>query len=1283
MCRALLAYNGRGDIVLNGELLNSWDGLGGIESENVGIKYSTSIADHSRAVIMVNGVVIESLEIQGENLCEELALDFPLACSLPESRSELAVDAVAIAAAKEMISAILSAVIPEAQKIAVLNALYPVLEKMQTRSRSNKREDNLSERLRETFKKIAKGEMKDRAFLPNTKPFRALRIPDAIYLDSRIYAADLAEISGMKKCERFHSDAGYQLYVTDFEEESDEFIIEDGRRLVIDRQVYERQKDAPAAINVYLSNLDSTGQNKKEETIGRVGAVNADAGFDQTASRVGKFTPEKSTGTTAETEAEDKRRETIFKVIQLNWARFNKEFFLEFYALSQGERENLVRDKVLEAISTLLDDFKDKKKIMDGIQKIMSDFAGMFFDFEGRVSEYLKNYIDVDIFFVKEVTLYRWLCFFEEYNCEGMMHLTDRAAAFHDESRSGKRFQMEYLRRKTYLNDVLQLGAYFPLGELEEYFREYDEEYLVAYVEFMNNFMEVSKHRSDPHCREADVSPAVGIEKDCLRRADFIFRNKLMDKPVDEIRAISDLIYEASVNYPWDDQRFNLTEIPPDKRKIFIAVSKGGPDHPVNFTKIKYQNVPRSCRGYLMYILEGGEILNEKDSAENGIEQEEYQAELPLSALVQAKKEDEHYFQEFSGTPLALAIHTLETQNGIDRSKATRDIMHSAESQIVNDGYLWIREILQNSLDAVKKNRGQSAEIPKVRVDTYLCAQSREARGINKDETEELDLVVEASDPVGMDLHTIINYLLIPNESNKKDDEGATGRFGQGFFTVFGDAKEVRIKTSVGDGVVQYLRITPIKDNAGKIIDFFVEMSEVSEEFKGTIIQKVMATDMPQVEAAFCRSAVVSYGGLLDRGAIELDFRGKEVNTPRTVLAEINIPRLGTVKIYDAAENALTQNGLFIKELDGELLAGIPTKLREAIEKNGIALDIPASVKLIKSRSDIAKKKEIVPLLVEYLPILVLRAYLESVVLGKAEIPNIPYDYFEGLSHRQVASYVANDAKKIASNEPLVNYERYLQDEDAFTQLLTCLPCVMMGGERISIFELANRIDRDPDSVEIDKLPPSIAEKIKYAAARKSQEQKDIETAENEYGIDDTMIMNDSELPMDSGVREEAGLYYAYDRLVRFIFSHINAAAVRPAYYLQIGQSLAHAWPASGSIGFNLYFLAEIMPDFEKIVEQKLPAGDVKVQKFLEDVIRLCTHERRHNLEGTEETQWTHNDVFFAGQREIIARLVKDKAVDFQLILDEIYSEFIPTFISAREMTERITIESLHPPQKA
>lgn len=70
---------------------------------------------------------------------------------------------------------------------------------------------------------------------------------------------------------------------------------------------------------------------------------------------------------------------------------------------------------------------------------------------------------------------------------------------------------------------------------------------------------------------------------------------------------------------------------------------------------------------------------------------------------------------------------------------------------------------------------------------------------------------------------------------------GSLSRFRMGWLTCLTGAGEVRVRTSVGDGRVTYLRFIPIRDKTGKVIDAEVEAS-VAEEQTGRISEMTWFT---------------------------------------------------------------------------------------------------------------------------------------------------------------------------------------------------------------------------------------------------------------------------------------------------------------------------------------------------------------------------------------------------------------------------------------------------------
>ena len=848
------------------------------------------------------------------------------------------------------------------------------------------------------------------------------------------------------------------------------------------------------------------------------------------------------------------------------------------------------------------------------------------------------------------------------------------------------------------------------MSKLQKEFEEYENEVFYNCLRFINNL------NSSLYGFSLKDDEKSNLES----RAIFLIANSISKLPIAEQKEITE----------------NLCKKEPMKLycPIGLAIDK------------QYHLIPRAIRGYAMYIVEGGEILDEKGYEDARIDAESYDGAIPLSKMVQAKRDNEKYFTNFNEEPAQLIEQCNASQIGIDSSKAMRDIFHSTESQIVNDGYLWIREILQNSVDAVQKERKGYKEAPQVKVDSYLRKNPIEItnsqilkileegvkkqypdhwhifenyiieqlgydtdkltpenfqdildsfsvlQGSNKENffssskiqelkdefknksTKEPDLVVEVKDPVGMNLNEVVNYLLIPAETSKYGDEETIGKFGQGFFTVFIDAKEVHIKTSQGDGRVSLAKITPIKDKDNAILDFKIEISESEEDFKGTTIQKIVDTDMPEVEAAFVKSSVVSYGGLLDANAINLNFRDTAVNAPRDVLAEQNIPDLGRMKIYSANENAMTQNGLFIKELDEELLDTIPENIKKIFGKLGIVVDIPPKVKLIKSRNDIARKQEVLPQLQEAMPILALRGYLQSFSQGQVNLDNLPYDYFYAdnvnFGRLEVSSQIEEDAQKITQGEALESYEEYLKDENKLIQLLTVVPFIGVDNEKLSLQQLAIKFAQNPESVDIENLPANIQKKLKKSQDKNKEQKQNLELAKKEYESTSTMVKNDFSLPENTELMKKASVYYAYDHLFKEILKAMDSGDVETKYYLQVGESVAHAPQDGNSIGFNLDYLSTKLLTLADSIRDKTPVESQEIQNFIKEIASTITHERQHNKEKSAD--WTHNDEFFKGQRRVIANLIQNDSLKLKRIFGHIYDNFTDAYVEPKEFIKEV-----------
>ena len=62
--------------------------------------------------------------------------------------------------------------------------------------------------------------------------------------------------------------------------------------------------------------------------------------------------------------------------------------------------------------------------------------------------------------------------------------------------------------------------------------------------------------------------------------------------------------------------------------------------------------------------------------------------------------------------------------------------------------------------------------------------------------------------------------------------------FGQGFFALAVGAKEIRVKSGVGNGTTTYVTLTPVLSRDSEM-DFTVQYDIVNEDFTGTTIERI------------------------------------------------------------------------------------------------------------------------------------------------------------------------------------------------------------------------------------------------------------------------------------------------------------------------------------------------------------------------------------------------------------------------------------------------------------
>ena len=158
---------------------------------------------------------------------------------------------------------------------------------------------------------------------------------------------------------------------------------------------------------------------------------------------------------------------------------------------------------------------------------------------------------------------------------------------------------------------------------------------------------------------------------------------------------------------------------------------------------------------------------------------------------------------------------------------------------------------------------------------------------------------------VGMNLQTTIGVLLQPSVSGWLNSDLL--HFGQGFYTLFRGAEEVRIRTTK-DEVTTLIRLIPVKDK-GTLLDLTMEVTQESAggAKSGTAIEWVTSAEDPTLPFLADLGTTWSLCRFFDPAKMKLVWNDTQINQDIEVLASRRHANGDEVTIFrSAGERVLT-----------------------------------------------------------------------------------------------------------------------------------------------------------------------------------------------------------------------------------------------------------------------------------------------------------------------------------------------------------------------------------------
>jgi serine/threonine protein kinase len=346
--------------------------------------------------------------------------------------------------------------------------------------------------------------------------------------------------------------------------------------------------------------------------------------------------------------------------------------------------------------------------------------------------------------------------------------------------------------------------------------------------------------------------------------------------------------------------------------------------------------------------------------------------------------------------------------NSVDDIKSEEDGLRfrAAQGQIqqsVNyqdpEEYVFIRELLQNSRDAILAEEAvRASNIEQDR--RRIGVQVRLVRHGKKIKTE-----VIVSDPVGMDIGILLNFLAIPNRSSKVE-EFLTGFFGHGFFTALKESEEVRVCTSTGDGKLITMVLLPVLDEEERVItDINYEIYEENKSIQGTEIIWRKRGEASVIDVGLLRAKAEMFIRTMP-GNIPVYLNGslaERVNRASAYLSEFHTDSGARCAVYfdPGHPSVVIQRGLFVTHFDRHFLEdvlGIPLTSELAtlllrLADAGIVVELPEEMNLTRDRAHLIKR-DFTPDIKNIVMAALVDAAIKAILAGKISLPyNFGYDF--------------------------------------------------------------------------------------------------------------------------------------------------------------------------------------------------------------------------------------------------------------------------------------------------
>jgi|GEM_PF-4058075 len=578
--------------------------------------------------------------------------------------------------------------------------------------------------------------------------------------------------------------------------------------------------------------------------------------------------------------------------------------------------------------------------------------------------------------------------------------------------------------------------------------------------------------------------------------------------------------------------------------------------------------------------------------------------------------------------PRLIIQKVLELPATLNQEIAQRSLTHAIYHQ-GRGSKLFIREFLQNALDAIKQHAQSN----------FYCSNNIHIT-INQDDKGN-PIFRLCDEGIGMTANDIFKYLFGVGASTKRDSLDFIGGRGVGFFTAFDGAENIVIKTGTAiSSPTSYFRIIPKyeKDKHNKlvIVDAEIEFYQARSYFKGFEVERTSLKSVSMIEPAIFYQEVMHHAKLIDGQDAVIFINDKRVRSTLQLLFKLNINDFGEIKIYKSTKNVVTAGGLYVSTIPKELLSMLPGMVRKQLLQQFIVIALPASTKLTRARDDFENRIAFFNTIIEPLTSALMGAFLVLFQKNFIELKELPYDFFGAQDKvaaiQQQYPQIEEDAEKLYNGKQLEDYSYYV-DKEKLTYLFCFIRWIPFGiNTKINLIELFKMYKQDPFAVFNN---PNLSKYITYVMAKQIyKSQQEDKSAQLFNSIMQANQFDAHEWTLESNNCSNWKLFTELSEKLLSIFNQENPNKIidiiSTAYSTKAANANAYTRRQENFIYWNPIHIERIVVQ----LNDAFAKDDFSLfEKALKKMVFTLTHEYVHVHETP--CSGTHEHKFFKNQRAV------------------------------------------------